>query len=225
MPLHMEDILRLLAACAAGGLIGFERELHDKPAGFRTNIMICLGAALFTVLSIRIPEAYLAAHNESILQRFADPTRIAAQIVTGVGFLGAGAIMQSRGSVVGLTTAATIWTVASVGMAFGAGAFGIGLAATVMAGAVLFGLDHIESTIALWHTTFRLHIKTDSSREGVELVERCIADSGLRCSTKRLQKTFDGFSFDLELIGPEDKIDEQQNRIMYDEHIRSLKRT
>lgn len=222
--MEFEDILRLLAACVAGGLIGFERELHDKPAGFRTNIMICLGAALFTVLSIRIAEPYMAANAEGLLQRVADPTRIAAQVVTGVGFLGAGAIMQSRGGVIGLTTAATIWTVASVGMALGAGRYGLGLSATVLAVGVLFLLSHIESTIALWYTTFRLHIKTDTAREGVELVERGISESGLRCSSKRFQKTMEGFSFDLELIGPEDKLDALLRLLMHDDHIRSLKR-
>ena len=132
--------------------------------------------------------------------------------------------MQGRGGVVGRTTAATIWRVASVGMALGAGRYGLGLAATVSAVGVLFGLSYIESTIALWYTTFRLHIKTDTSREGVELVERCIVESGLRCASKRFQKTFEGFSFDLTLIGPEDKLDMLLRQLMHDEHVRSLKR-
>ena len=88
-------VLRLLAAIAAGAVIGFERELHDKPAGFRTNILICLGAALFTVMSVAmVGEAY------------SDRLRIAAGVVTGVGFLGAGAIVHFKGNVLGLTTAA-----------------------------------------------------------------------------------------------------------------------
>jgi putative Mg2+ transporter-C (MgtC) family protein len=218
------DILRLLAACAAGGLIGLERELHDKPAGFRTNIMICLGAALFTILSVRLPELYLAEYAREGIQRVADPTRIAAQIVTGVGFLGAGAILQGRGAVYGLTTAATIWTVASVGMALGAGHYFIGAAATAMAVTVLFGLSFVESLIARLYTTEQLHIKTDRSAEIVAAVERAIVDSRLRCTSRVFEKTLDGFSFDVRLMGRAGAIEALVRKLIVDERVRSLKR-
>ncbi|HET9440753.1 MAG TPA: MgtC/SapB family protein, partial [Longimicrobiales bacterium] len=102
-------LLRLLLAAALGGMIGLEREHSGKPAGFRTNMLICLGAALITEVSFNV------AHTAS-----GDPGRIAAQIVSGIGFLGAGTILHSRGSVYGLTTAATLWVVAAIGMAVGA---------------------------------------------------------------------------------------------------------
>ena len=110
-PRLVEDAVKLLYAVALGGAVGLERERLDKPAGLRTNILIALGSTLLTILSVRVSED---AHT-------GDPGRIAAQIVTGVGFLGAGSILQSRASVVGLTTAATIWAVAAIGMAVGAG--------------------------------------------------------------------------------------------------------
>jgi len=107
---RLEMFLQLSLATLFGGAIGLERELGGKPAGLRTNILICIGSVLYTKLSIT-----MAGGN-------ADPTRIAAQIVTGVGFIGAGTILHARGAVVGLTSAATIWVVAAIGVALG-GAF------------------------------------------------------------------------------------------------------
>jgi len=105
---RLELFLQLCLATLFGGAIGLERELGGKPAGLRTNILICIGSMLYTKLSIT-----MAAGT-------ADPTRIAAQIVTGVGFIGAGTILHARGAVVGLTSAATIWVVAAIGVALGA---------------------------------------------------------------------------------------------------------
>src|SRR3954447_11130214 len=97
-------LIRLVLAAILGGAIGLERELRRKPAGLRTNMFICFGAAMFTILSFRYSEGTL------------DRTRIAAQIISGIGFLGAGAIIHSEGTVSGITTAATIFVVASIGM-------------------------------------------------------------------------------------------------------------
>ena len=105
-------LVRCGAAALCGGMIGLERELRNKPAGFRTNILICVGAAMYMTIGL------LIFHDDS---RMGDPTRIAAQVVTGVGFLGAGAIIQSQGRVSGLTSAATIWVVAAIGIISGAG--------------------------------------------------------------------------------------------------------
>jgi putative Mg2+ transporter-C (MgtC) family protein len=121
-----DDLYKILLAVAVGGAIGFERELRHKAAGLRTVIFICLGATLFTIMSLR-----LAVGEE------ADMTRIAAGIVTGVGFLGAGAILQRGTEVLGLTTAATIWLVAALGMAIGAGEFALSLAVTALTLVVL----------------------------------------------------------------------------------------
>jgi putative Mg2+ transporter-C (MgtC) family protein len=105
--------LRLAAACVLGGAIGLEREIRDREAGFRTHLIVSLGAALFTEIS--------AYGFRSFIGVSPDPTRIAAQIVSGIGFLGAGAIIHHGSSVRGLTTAATLWVVAAIGMASGAG--------------------------------------------------------------------------------------------------------
>lgn len=120
--MYWMEFTRIILAAFLGALIGFEREFHGKAAGLRTNVLICLGAAVFTIISIQIVEG-----TEDSL------TRIAAQIVTGVGFLGAGAIIQDRGGIHGLTTAATIWLVSSIGMACGAGLFKLAITTTIIA--------------------------------------------------------------------------------------------
>jgi putative Mg2+ transporter-C (MgtC) family protein len=130
------DIVSVVLAVLLGGAIGLERELRGKPAGLRTNVLICLGAAVFTIISERMAEG----HADSI-------TRIAAQIVTGIGFLGAGAIIQDRGSVHGLTTAATIWLVASIGMACGAGLYKFAIVTTIIAIVVLIGFEQLEQPL------------------------------------------------------------------------------
>ena len=118
MGIEVEMVLRLLLAAALGAVIGYQRERAGKSAGLRTHVLICIGAALFTIASLY---GFGAA---------ADPARIAAGIVVGVGFIGAGAIIRTREHIVGLTTAATIWAVAAIGLAAGAGLY---LASTVTA--------------------------------------------------------------------------------------------
>jgi putative Mg2+ transporter-C (MgtC) family protein len=127
---------RLLLAAFLGGLLGFERELRQKSAGLRTNILIAVGSALFTMLSIVLAEGPVA-----------DPTRIAAQIVTGVGFLGAGAIMRTGSGVQGLTTAATVWVNAAVGVAAGSGEYRLASIATGITLLVLLLLHPLERVI------------------------------------------------------------------------------
>jgi putative Mg2+ transporter-C (MgtC) family protein len=125
---HQLDIaVRLLVASAFGAAIGYEREVHDHPAGMRTHLLVSLGAALFTIISIF---GFLGAVAG---QAPVDPSRVAAQIVTGVGFLGAGAILKYGTSVRGLTTAASLWTTSAIGMAVGAGAYVIALVGTAIA--------------------------------------------------------------------------------------------
>jgi len=124
---------RLILATILGGLIGLERQFRHKASGLRTNILICFGSAMFTVLSGQIADKFGGDH-----------TRIAAQIIAGIGFLGAGTILHSQGSVVGLTSAATIFVTASVGMAAGAGLYSTAIFATVVILLALVGLGKLE---------------------------------------------------------------------------------
>jgi putative Mg2+ transporter-C (MgtC) family protein len=130
-----DNLLRLSLAAVLGGAIGFERELRDREAGLRTHLLVCLGSALFTIVSAYGFREFLTSGDQVIR---ADPTRIAAQIVTGIGFLGAGAIIRQGLSVRGLTTAATLWVAAAIGIAAGAGYY---------SGAVL---GTVVTLVALW---------------------------------------------------------------------------
>jgi putative Mg2+ transporter-C (MgtC) family protein len=128
MPTEIEQLARLAIAAVLGGVIGTERELSDQPAGLRTHILLTIGACLFTLIS-----AYGFGPNS-------DPSRLAAQIVTGIGFLGAGAIIRQGFSVRGLTTAATLWVVAAVGLAAGAGYYSAAVITTALVLIALYPL-------------------------------------------------------------------------------------
>lgn len=132
------SLARLLLAAILGGTIGLERELRHRPAGLRTNMFICFGAALFTILSDVLAVEHLGDH-----------TRISAQIIPGIGFIGAGSILHTRGLTTGLTTASTLFVVASIGMATGGGLYLTAIFATGLVLAALFSLGHLELTFNL----------------------------------------------------------------------------
>ena len=134
-----EFLVKSGMAILCGGLIGIERELKRKPAGFRTNILICLGSTYFMLISL------LVGLGNAV--RPGDPGRVAAQVVTGIGFLGAGAIIQSRGQIAGLTTAALIWVVASIGLLIGAGYQLLALVGTTLIFLTLTVLGLVERKI------------------------------------------------------------------------------
>lgn len=143
---YFDYMLRLLAAAVIGGLVGIERDLKGKPSGMRTNILMCVGSCLVMILSVRVAGD---AGPPS------DPGRIAAQVVTGVGFIGAGMILRSRVTVTGLTSAATIWFVAAIGLVVGYGDYVLaGIAAALML-LTLTALDRVEKR---FESTRQIHI-------------------------------------------------------------------
>ena len=129
-----ELVQRLLTAALLGGVLGLEREIRHKEAGLRTNILIAIGSALFTLMSYELAGEVPGA----------DPGRVAAQIVTGIGFLGAGAIIRTNGGIQGLTTAATVWVNAAIGVAAGGGEFHLAFIATIVTLGVLALLQPLE---------------------------------------------------------------------------------
>ena len=131
---QVELAVRLIAGLALGAIIGFERELHRQPAGFRTHSLVSLGAALFAIIS-----GY--GYGGAAI----DPTRITAQIVSGIGFIGAGTILQYRGHIRGLTTAASLWSVAAIGTATGTGLYVLAVLGTILILVVLSLLDRVEA--------------------------------------------------------------------------------
>lgn len=147
----VEVIVRLLLASVLGGAVGWERERMNRAAGLRTHVLVAVGSALFTILSVT---SFLN------LGKVNDPARVAAQIVSGIGFLGAGAIMKNGATVRGLTTAATLWVVAAIGMAVGAGAYIGATSACVIVLLVLTKLRPLEHSITDMYT-HHLRLTTD----------------------------------------------------------------
>jgi putative Mg2+ transporter-C (MgtC) family protein len=176
MELTADEILRIVLAVVAGGIIGAEREYREKTAGFRTIILITLGAALFTIYSIRI-----GGPN--------NPDRIATNIITGVGFLGAGAILRNEFSVTGVTTAATIWLAAAVGMGLGGGYYAITAWLMVVIVAVLWGFPYVEAIIDRRRSvrTYEVVIGLDIVKLGQ--IEATFKTCGLHLSNHRHLKS------------------------------------
>ena len=133
--INWHEFIPLAAAVVLGGLIGLEREIHRKPAGLRTHILICLGAALFSQVALK------ATGN------WDNSTRILQGIITGVGFIGAGAVIQDRGGIYGLTSAATIWTATAIGIACGTELYTIAIFATIAVLIILIGLNPLDRKI------------------------------------------------------------------------------
>jgi putative Mg2+ transporter-C (MgtC) family protein len=167
-----QDLGRLLLAAVLGGIVGIERELKHRSAGLRTNMFICFGAAMFTVISL---ELVSAASGER--------TRIASQIIPGIGFIGAGSILHAQRSISGLTTAATIFVVASIGMASGGGLYGLAVFATVLLLLCLQLLGGLERRYSLKSSLMHYSILTDRAAE--EITEEI--DSVLQDHDKAMQ--------------------------------------
>lgn len=186
---HLEPVLRLLLAAALGGIIGLEREASGKPAGFRTNLLICVGAALLTELSLQVAhDALLPGGLRS------DPGRIAAQIVSGIGFLGAGTILRSHGNVTGLTTAATLWVVAAIGMAAGAGAYVQALVGTALVMLALMILGRFEDHLVPRPASDRVvRVSADAAPEMVGGVEQILSAAGFHVTTVDVEKSDEGW--------------------------------
>lgn len=147
-------VFKLILSMIFGSAVGYERKLKGQIAGVRTFSLICMGATIAMVLSVYVPQEYLGLKN-------GDPSRIAAQVVSGIGFLGAGAIIQMKGSVRGLTTAAGIWMIAAIGMAVGVGLYMVSAAATLLMLFVLTLLERIEHTINVGAKSRTITIVTD----------------------------------------------------------------
>ena len=201
-PMRLELLIKLLVAVVLGGAVGLEREMSGKPAGLRTTILICVGAALFTHLSITIGLIALSPAG----QPYGDVTRIAAQIVTGIGFLGAGAILHERGSVVGLTSAATIWAVAAIGMAVGSGAYPEAVGTTVMVCLVLVGLRPIERKLVSVRRTVTATLRVVPNTDFGTL-EDVFHDSGVHVRSRRTYDHVGDRTFELTLVGPSKRFD------------------
>jgi putative Mg2+ transporter-C (MgtC) family protein len=174
--LFLRTLARLSLAAVLGGVIGLEREMKRRPAGLRTNMFICFGAAMFTTLSMD-----LAQGNEA--------TRIASQIIPGIGFIGAGSILREKGGVTGLTTAATIFVVAAIGMAAGGGLYLMAIFATVLIYAALEVLGWVERRLNLKPVMLNYIIMTEKAPDVIlDEINKALEEQDKTLSGMRMNK-------------------------------------
>lgn len=172
---YYEVVIRLALAVAVGGIIGFEREYKNRPAGFRTHILVCVGAAVISMIQAHMVSDTLKiiAENPEMANALkADIGRIGAQVVTGVGFLGAGTIIHEKGSVKGLTTAASIWVVACIGLAVGMGYYFLSIVSTLGVYVVLVILLKLESRFFSKTNVIRLEIEYYNKNDVVNSISQ-----------------------------------------------------
>lgn len=192
----LEVTLKLLLAVGLGGLIGLERESSQKPAGFRTNILICVGSTMVMALSGLILQGKEGSGNEL--------TRIAAGVVTGIGFIGAGTIIQARGSVLGLTTAATLWAVAGLGLVIGTGYYLIAIIFTAIIILTLIIFRQIEGQF-LRKSIYNYHLKIKDTKDTLANIRNLALHEGIKIRefTFTRKKVFS--SVDFSFSTPEEK--------------------
>ena len=191
--------------------------MSGKPAGLRTNILICLGSAMLMDLSVHLGLLGIAESQG----RTGDPARLAAQVVSGIGFLGAGTIMQARGSVVGLTTAATIWVVAAIGLVVGAGFYFEGLASTLTVALVLTGLGRFEKRLLSARRAVNATIRL---RPGTpfEPIAQALSARGIHIQAKEIFDHPEDRTYELQLVGRAREYDAIATELMRKEDVLSV---
>jgi putative Mg2+ transporter-C (MgtC) family protein len=185
-PVYRHTLVRLLTALAVGGLIGLERTYHGRAAGFRTHALVCLSTCVLMVVTAFGARWLPGMNGGSTMHTTVDPTRMAQGIMTGIGFLGAGTILREGLSVRGLTTAASIWATAAIGILIGLGAFFPALVAAVLALGTLSVFRFIERKVP---TQFNAHLRVCFRREGAPdeaALRRLLTEHGVRISSVHL---------------------------------------
>lgn len=192
-----EAFFRLALAAIAGGLVGLEREIRGRQAGFRTHLLVCVGSALVMLVSISFATPGMWQATPGFTIRI-DPSRIAYGVMMGIGFLGAGTIIHSSGSIHGLTTAAALWCIAAVGLSVGFGLYLISAAAVVLVLLALWLLDYVENIIPKVHyhlLTIRRHWEPGCIDEAVKMCEA----AGVHLTDLSYRRTEDLAGIDLDL--------------------------
>jgi putative Mg2+ transporter-C (MgtC) family protein len=211
----LELMLQLGLASLLGGAIGLERELGGKPAGLRTNILICLGSVLYTHLSMALMGAGAGAGGT-------DPTRVAGQIVTGVGFIGAGTILHARGAVVGLTSAATIWVVAAIGVALGSGFYLEGVGTTLVVLAVLAGLGRIEKLVERHAMRSTINVHARQGPTVLEDLESLVRRAGLEVIGVASRQENVDLVIEFDIRGSKRLHDQVMITLLHHDHVRTV---
>jgi len=213
----LELMLQVGLATVLGGAIGLERELGGKPAGLRTNILICIGSVLYTHLSLSM----LRGAN-GLIPAGTDTTRVAAQIVTGVGFIGAGTILHARGAIVGLTSAATIWVVAAIGVALGSGYYLESIATTLVVLGVLAGLGRVEKLVGRQSLRSTITVHARQGPTVLEDLEGLVRRAGLEVSAVSSRQENVDLVIDFTIRGSKRLHDEVMITLLHHDHVRTV---
>ncbi|MFO7611831.1 MAG: MgtC/SapB family protein [Clostridia bacterium] len=197
MSIEFNAVLRILMALVCGGIIGYEREYKNRPAGLRTHMMVCIGSALVMITSQYLYEKYAPGTM--------DPARLGAQVISGIGFLGAGTIIRERFSVKGLTTAATLWVVACIGIAIGSGYYILSGIATVVIFLSLILFRKLESILKIKPASGKVRITAEYTKDIDEEIRRIFEESGYKINGMKFSKSSDmktvTFTFDASCQG------------------------
>lgn len=209
----LETLLKLAAACLLGGIVGWERELHDRPAGFRTHVLVSMGSAVYMMVSVMF--------------RPGEQGRVAANVATGMGFLGAGTILRHGSIVRGLTTAASLWTVAAIGLAVGYGGPGyvIGILATVLSLVTLVLLSRVERVMGAKRLYRFAIITVADARRRLALIRDAVGKIGVEIRSTEISLTADPGIQDLRLemrIGPGGSMDRVTDALMGVDGVRGV---
>ena len=210
----VEVILKLVLAVALGGLIGLEREASQKPAGFRTNILVCIGAAMMMTMAGLIVQAKGGTADTMI--------RMAAGVVTGVGFLGAGTILHSRGNVAGLTTASTIWLVAGLGLVIGAGYYVPALVFTALTIATLLLFRRVEDSYVR-KAQFHYHLRAKARPYILSSLRKLALHHGVRLESLTMKQEQQSYIMAFSFSASEDKEQEFNQGLLELADIEELK--
>jgi putative Mg2+ transporter-C (MgtC) family protein len=208
MTVEVDYVFRLLTALVLGGIIGAERERHKKAVGLRTLILISVGSALFTILSINMtgPDG-------------SNPSRIAANVVSGIGFLGAGVILEERGRVVGLTTAATIWIASAIGMAAGAGEYILATGTALIVMIVLLLFTRLEDYLEISSEERTYEISAKISWDKYKEIKALFKENGLVINHTKQEKKGDKMVCTFEVLGSTKKHDKVVQKLLSDKEI------
>jgi len=216
MIFELEALIRILIALVCGGIIGYEREHKNRPAGLRTHMLVCIGAALVMIVSQYLFEQYSPGVT--------DPARLGAQVVSGIGFLGAGTIIRDRFSVKGLTTAATLWVVACIGLAVGSGYYLMGAIVTGIIFLALVLFRRLECILKIKPTKAKLKVTAKYSEKVSLEIKSILENAGFQLKGAKFTKNKNGetVEFSYELSCPDAKAWDQLPQQLY-EHDNILK--
>lgn len=207
--MYPDDVIKLILAVVVGGLIGLEREYSSKAAGFRSIVLICIGSTLFTVISQHLGGT-------------ANGDRIAANIITGIGFIGAGVVFKDGVSITGITTASSIWATAALGMAIGGGHYILAFEGLVLVIIVLSLFEFLERQVDRWHQVRSYRIVVNGDTDFSIDLEARLAELSLNFEKKRRMKSDNSRVYTYDVSGKRDRIEQFSSFLMNDSSVQSF---